>query len=257
MSARSVGVLLSVCLFMATAPAGADTPQMAQDQSANTLPRGSLQLSLFQLSRYGVTDDVEVAAQPFMFVFPQVEVKARWYKRGPHQLAARLRVAYPTFLMRALVGKGALALLPEGTRVPQALMLEPELIGTLRLAPGHELSATLGAAFAPRAKGFEDVPMLDFPFLYARFASLWTFATYHLHVAYHGRLAEHWTLSAGIRDYVLPSERGGFSFEPWIALRLQPGAHVAIELGAIMELTRYPAGRQVHELPYLDLLLLF
>lgn len=255
MSGRAVAGGLAVSLLVCCALARADATQLAQDQSAHTLPQGSLQLSVFQLSRYGLTDSVELAAQPFMFIFPQVEVKARLHSRGARHLAARARLAYPTWLTRALVGKGALALLPVGTQVPQALMIEPDVIGTIDLAPGHELSATLGIALAPR-KSWRDVPQLDFPFLYARFASLWTFATYHLHVAYHGRLAELWTFSAGIRDYLLPATPGGFSIEPWIALRLQPGQRFGMELGAIAELARYPAGRQAHLLPYVDVLLL-
>jgi hypothetical protein len=245
-----------VAMWLVALTAHADSPQPVQEQSAHTLPQGSLQLSLFQLSRYGLTDDIEVATQPFMFLFPRVEVKARFYSRDSHHLAARLSLAYPTWLMRTLTGKGALSLLPIGTEIPQALMIEPDLIGTLDLAPGHEITATVGIAFAPRAS-WRDVPQLDFPFLYARFASLWTFATYHLHVAYHGRLAERWTLSAGVRDYILPATPGGFSIEPWLALRWQVSAHFGIEAGAILEIARYPAGRQVHELPYLDLLLLF
>jgi hypothetical protein len=249
----TAGLVVSMLLCAGTAHA--DRTQLAQDQSAHSLPEGRLQLSLFQQSRYGLTDSIEIAAQPFIFIFPRLDVKARFYNRGRFHLAARVSLAYPTWLMRTWVGKGALALLPEGTHVPQALMVEPDLIGTLDLAPGHELSATLGVALAPRAS-WRDVPQLDFPFLYARFASLWTVATYHLHVAYHGRLSDYWTLSAGIRDYILPATPAGFSIEPWLALRLQPGAHFGIELGAMLELTRYPAGRQVHALPYLDFLVI-
>lgn len=249
-------VIVIGSLWLCAATASADMTPFAQDQSAHSLPEGRLQLSLFQMSRYGVTDSVEIAAQPFMFMFPRVEAKARFYGRNDYHLAARVAVAYPTWFMRTLVGKGALALLPSGTRVPQALIFEPDLIGTLDLAPGHELSATLGISVAPRAS-WRDVPQLDFPFLYARVASLWTFATYHLHVAYHGRLTEHWTLSAGVRDYILPATAAGFSIEPWLALRLQLSAHFGIEAGAMLELTRYPAGRQVHWLPYLDLMVMF
>lgn len=248
-------VFLTVAICLWARAARADTPQLAQDQSAHTLPEGRLQLSLFQLTRYGVTDNIELSTQPFLFIAPRVELKARFYSRGSFHLAARASVVYPTWLMRTFVGKGALALLPQGTRIPQALIIEPSLIGTLELAPGHELSATIGMTVAPRAS-WRDVPQLDFPFLYARFAALWTFATYHLHVAYHGRLAERWILSAGIRDYLLPATPGGFSLEPWIALRVQPSAHFGIEAGVILELTRYPAGRQFHQLPYLDFFVL-
>lgn len=244
----------SLCLC--AVPARADMTPFAQDQSAHSLPEGRLQLSLFQMSRYGLTDNVELAAQPFMFLFPRVEAKARFYSRSDYHFAARVAVAYPTWFIRTLSGKGALALLPQGTHVPQALLLEPDLIATVDLAPGHELTATLGISVAPRAS-WRDVPQLDFPFLYARTAALWTFATYHLHIAYHGRLTEHWTLSAGVRDYLLPATPGGFSIEPWLALRLQLSAHVGIEAGAMLELTRYPAGRQLHMLPYLDLIVMF
>lgn len=242
-------------LLLWAAAARAEQAPFAQDQSAHSLPEGRLQLSLFQLSRYGVTDKIELAAQPFMFIFPRVEAKARLLSHDDYHFAARVAVAYPTWFMRTLTGKGALALLPQGTDVPQALMLEPDLIATLDLAPGHELSAMLGVSVAPRAS-WRDVPQLDFPFLYARTAALWTFATYHLHVAYHGRLSERWTLSGGVRDYLLPATPGGFSIEPWLALRLQLSAHFGIEAGAMLELTRYPAGRQLHGLPYLDLLVM-
>lgn len=250
-----LALIVTLCLCATATTAHADTTQLVQDQSAHTLPEGRLQLSLFQLSRYGLTDDIELATQPFLFIYPRIELKARVYSRGDFHLAARASLAYPTWLMRSFVGEGALALLPQGTHIPQALIIEPSVIGTLDLAPGHELSATLGVTVAPRAS-WRDVPQLDFPFLYARFAALWTLATYHLHVAYHGRLAEHWTLSAGIRDYLLPATPGGFSIEPWAALRWQPSDHFGLEAGAILEITRYPAGRQVHQLPYLDLLVL-
>ena len=58
MNGRVLAAGLVISLLVQAASARADAPQLVQDQSAHTLPRGSLQVSLFQLSRYGLTDDI-------------------------------------------------------------------------------------------------------------------------------------------------------------------------------------------------------
>lgn len=224
--------------------------------SVHTLPAGRTELALFQLSRVGLTDHLELATQPFMPFFPQAELKAHWTTIDSLLLGTRLRLAYPTGLLGMLSGKGALALLPADTDVPPALLIEFDFLASRELAPDNVFTAALGVSVAPRAS-FRDVPVLDFPFLYARFAPLWTAATGRLQLAYDGRLAPWLGLSAGLRAYLLPVVANGFSVEPWAALRVLFGDHVALEAGLMAEFARYPAGLQQHELPYLDVLLTF
>lgn len=245
--------LLLLWLFMLGIPLSAqgDT-RVRSTASAVTVPAGQLQLSLFQLSRYGLTDRVEIATQPLLLpLLPQAELKINWLRRKHFSLGSRLRAAYPPLLLNALSGEGALALLPKDAPIPFSLLLAAEGLATAHLHPAHEITLNVTLTVAPR-ESYIDTPQLDFPFLYSRFAALWSSGTYLVGLTYEGRLLETLVLCAGLRTFLLPATPGGFSLEPWANVRFLVGEHVGLELGLIVEYARFPAGVQHHLLPFLD-----
>lgn len=250
-------LLLLGLLSLLSLPARAQGDSLLTSRGgARTLPKGRVELALFQLSRYGLHERVELATQPLMLLMPQLEVKVHGWSYGALHLGGRLRLAYPTPLLNTLAREGAGGLLPPKTNIPTALLVELECIASYEFALGHEITASLGLAAAPRGS-YRRVPVLDFPFLYARFAPLWTAATQRLALRYDGTLHRYLGAGAGLRYFRLPVVDGGFSVEAWAAITGRLGRHFGVELGLIAEHSRYPAGLQTHLLPYLDLAFAF
>ena len=250
---RAIGLALLAALF-AVNMARAQASLVASSGSARTIPKDRLELSLFQPWRYGLTENVELAAQPLMFLVPQIEAKVAWWSHKRVTLGTRQRMSYPTPLLNTLATDGALGLLPKTSHIPQAVILDLDGLLTTEIAPSHLLTAWIGASVAPRGST-DSMPLLDFPFLYSRFAVLKTAAVYRVGVDYSGQLGKHLRMAADIKVFVLPVIAGGYSFEPGLSLRWLLAKHVAVEGGGRVEFARFPAGNQFHYLPYVDLLL--
>jgi len=250
---RVLGLALAVVLICVDL-AQAQSSLVVSSGSAQTIPKNRLELSLFQLWRYGVSDKVEIAAQPLMFLVPQIEAKVAWWSQKHVTLGTRQRVSYPTPLLNTLATDGAFGLLPKTSRIPQSVIFDLDGLLTVEVAPRHMLTPWIGASVAPRGST-ANMPLLDFPFLYSRFAVLKTTAVYRVGVDYNGYLGDHLRLAADIKVFVLPVIAGGYSCEPGLSLRWLAAKHVALEGGGRMEFARFPAGNQFHYLPYVDVLL--
>ena len=232
----------------------AEASLVASTGSARTIPKDRLELSLFQPWRYGVTDTLELSAQPLMFLVPQLEAKVAWWSQERVTIGTRQRISYPTPLLKTVAKEGSFGLLPKTSKIPQAIILDLEALLTLEVAPSHLLTAWMGGSVAPRGSA-DNMPLLDFPFLYSRFAVLKTTAVYRLGVDYSGQLGRYFRIAADFKVFVLPVVAGGYSFEPGASLRWLLAKHVALEGGGRLEFAKFPAGNQFHYLPYVDVLL--
>ncbi len=230
------------------------TEYWAPPNGALTLPARRYELGLFSLTRYGLTDELELASVPqIFFLLPQAELKYRFYTRGQAALAVRTRLAYPTAFLQAFSKSGALGLLPATTEPPEAIEIDAELLGSWRVTSHHVASAWLGLAAAPRESS-ADLPLLDFPFLYPRFAPLYTSVVPHAGLSFDGQLAGKLFFGVDVRAYVFSLDEvdGAFALEKGLSTEYRFGKSYAVELALRTSLARYPIGVRLHFLPYLD-----
>ncbi len=246
-----VAALLRPSVLLAHEPG---TRPWAPTNGALTVPEGRYELGLFSLTRYGLGSELEIASVPqVFFLFPQAELKYRFLTREQAALALRGRLAYPTAFLQAFSKSGALGLLPATTKPPQAIGIEAELIGSWLFASQQVASAWLGVAVAPHESS-EDLPLLDFPFLYPRFAPLYTTAVPRAGLTLDGHIAGSAYFGVDLRGYVFSLDEvdGAFALEQGSSLEYRFGDSFAVEFALRTSLARYPIGVRLHFLPYLD-----
>jgi hypothetical protein len=223
--------------------------------SAFTVPKGRFESGLFSTSRYGLSERLELGLHPVLFfALPHVEAKWRYAELPPFALAARGRVSYPATFLALVSREGSGGLLPKTSEPPFALMLEADAVVTAAIRPGSFLSFSLGFALAPHTSFTPaELPLLDFPFLYPRFAALYAPIVPRTQLNFESVLFLGFHLELELRGYLMPSlpyVGTALAFEQALALEYRFGDSVAVSLGARMAEAEYPVGQRVHVLPY-------
>jgi len=222
--------------------------------SALTLPQGRVEGGLFHATHWAVRDDVELAAHPLLeLAWPHVEAKVRWLHRAGFTLSTWHRLSYPTRLLKLVSREGALGLLPANTRAPIAIGLDTSFLASF-MSPNQRTVATLelGLSLAPRLRSGDQV-VLDFPFLYSRFAAVSTYGSTFAGLAITSALHDHLAVSADVRFtnvHVIPH---GYIVEQGASLSWMPSTHFALSLGYRVAHGRYPVGVRTHWLPTVDI----
>jgi len=205
--------------------------------SALTMPGGRWELGLHPV---------------LFFVLPHVEAKVHWLARGRWHLGSRHRLSYPTLFLQIVSREGALGLLPATTRVPLAVELDSDVLLSVQVGAGHLLTAEAGLSTAPRLTPGDDLPLLDFPFLYSRFAALKSAVTATAGVGAEGSLFEVLAYRLDLDINPLPLVPGGYTVEQGGALGWRPSAHFELSAGYRLCHGRYPVGDRFHYLPFID-----
>lgn len=224
---------------------------------ALTTPRGRLELGLFQSAHYGLTDRVEVSLHPlWFFALPHVEVKALARQSGPLSLAVRARASYPTLFLGLVSREGAGGILPKTSSPPQAIQIEGDVLGSARFLERQLATVSLGLAVAPHTSfTAQELPLLDFPFLYPRFAPLYTVLVPRGALGLEGQVwgGLHYELSVlGFLLPQLPDVGTAYAVEEVAALEYRWGTRVAVSAGVRASEAQYAYGNLVHFLPYAD-----
>jgi hypothetical protein len=180
-----------------------------------------------------------------------IDPKSEWRRGSSYHVSGRLGIAYPWPTLSLLTGTGAGALLPADTTPSQALLFDPGVRGSLVLPRAQVL--TLEAALSVAAKfTHTSSPLLDFPFLYPRFAALHTPATVRLSATAEGVVAEPFRWVGALDTWILPVVKRGFALELRAGLAWVAARRVTLELGYRGSYARYPVGLRFHNTPYFD-----
>ena len=221
--------------------------------TAVPMPQGRWEFGIFAPLHWSPTDEVELSTHALLpLVMPHLEAKILWRERYPFYVATRHRLTYPTLLLQFLSREGTLGLLPPTTDVPQSVIIETDLVGTLAMDCTHWATMEVGLSVAPRGRG--DMPLLDFPFLYPRFGVLNAPATLHAGAGIEGELIASLTYSVDVDVWWIPAFRGGFALEHGLSLGWRFSNRIAITGGYRWSRARYPVGVRNHLLPYADVL---
>ena len=238
----------------AASPAQAEVTRFSDypSQTALTTPPGRLNLGVFSAGTFSPNERVELRLHPlWFFVLPHVEAKVRWLDAGPLQLSSVHRLSYPTWFLGLVSREGSLGLLPPTTDVPIAVLLESDVLGSVEWQPGHWLSLELGAALALQGGG--NLPVLDFPFLYQRFAALSAPWVPRLGLSLEGSIGPV-AYALDYHHYVLPLDGfETFHANEWSARAyLEVARGHRIGAGARLSAAHFPIGWRTHALPFID-----
>lgn len=261
MSVRGGVLLLSFVLGGAGSAYAAErevpASRLWSGNHALTLPRGRLEVGLLQSSHYGVTDRVELSLHPLLFfALPHLEAKVAYARSARLALAVRGRLAYPSLFLGLVSREGSGGLLPKTSSPPQALLVEGDVLGTALWQPEQLASVTLGLAVAPHAAfSPAELPVLDFPFLYPRFAPLYTVLVPRAALGFEGRLVSRLFYELQLIGYLmpaLPDVGTAYALEQALTLEYRFSDHAAVSLGLRASEAAYAYGDRVHFLPYFD-----
>lgn len=259
MKALAMGLLALSSVALAPRAQGAEPgfDRTWSGDHAPTIPRGRVELGLFQSSHYGVTDRIELSLHPILFfALPHVEAKVQALQHGRLSWAVRGRLAYPTLFLGLVSRSGAGGLLPETSSPPQALQIEGDVLVSAAWAEAQLASVNLGLAVAPHTSFTpQELPLLDFPFLYPRFAPLYSVLVPRLALSFEGRLLSRLFYEVALSGYLmpaLPDVGTAYALEQALALEYRHGPCLAISAGLRASEAKYAYGTLVHFLPYLD-----
>jgi hypothetical protein len=238
--------------------------QVWSSDSAFTVPPRRVELGLFGSSHYGLGPRVEVSLHPLaFFALPHLEFKGRVTDYpGRYFDAFKFRVSYPTLFLGLVSREGAGGLLPETSSPPQALQLEADYLMTKAFGLAHfedirhTATLSLGLAWAGHGRFSQsELPLLDFPFLYPRFASLYSPVVPRASLSFEGPLWRKLWYEASATYYLmpdLPDVGNAYALEPAAQLEYRFSDRIAVSLGLRTSLAKYGYGTAFHLLPYAD-----
>lgn len=275
------GALFSLAFLALTSPTHAADAAGEQDyfaarkwatKSALTIEKGRLELGAFSSATYGLTDRVELRAHPVgLFLFPSVRANVSWWSAyAPGLCSCRVskrawwfstghRLFAPPPLLHFLAREGSGGLLPASTEVPFSLGMMNEAVITRDLL-GHLWSLSAGVSLA--AGRDDELPMVEFPFLYSTLAPLHSPFVVHVGLAVEGtvwgpldyEVVPRMVLFRPDEDIPWPGEDTpmAYSQETKVQLHLRLGEHHRVTGGAALAIARYPIGVRSFLVPTLD-----
>jgi hypothetical protein len=225
--------------------------------NALTVPKGRWEVALFGGTRHGLTDSIELGMNPLLVaLLPHLEAKFMSARDPRHVLAIRTRASYPTTFLEIVSKEGQFGLLPATSRPPVALQLEGDAIASSEWFEDHLASVWIGLAVAlHQSFTAMELPLLDFPFLYQRFAPLYGPGVPRGGFSFEGRIVENLFYGTELAWYLmpgLPDVDHASALENALELELRFGDAFAFAAGLRTSYAKYPYGRRTHFLPYFD-----
>ena len=215
--------------------------------NALTVPRGRWELGLLGGVHHGLTDSIELSLHPVLLVaLPHLEAKFMAAKSPRHVFAVRTRVSYPTTFLDIVSKEGSLGLLPATSKPPMAIQLEADALVSSEWFEDQLVSIWLGGAVAVH-EAFTpmELPLLDFPFLYQRFAPLYGPGVPRVGFAFQGAVVGGLHYATELVSYLMPGLEdidNASAIEHGIELEYRFGEHFASSLGLRTSHATYPYG---------------
>jgi hypothetical protein len=205
--------------------------------SALTIAPQTSEGALLGRFRLGVGDRLELSGRPLFSAFvPGLEAKIQVWNNGDWFLATRTEVMSPTPLLRVLAKEGAFGLLPPSTHAGLGAIVEQAFVLSHRLNGNQWGTLQAGATLALGRQ--ERLPLLEFPFLYARFTPIVSGGSWFTAVATNGELfspsfgyefvAQVWLLPVVPKRRLATETKLLLTWNLSETRRLEVGAHVSI-----------------------------
>ena len=137
--------------------------------TALVAPAGSLELGLLSAARWGAFEGLELSLHPlWFFILPRVQAKVLWQHTDGWTFSSRHEVSSPSLFLNLVAREGTGGLLDPTQPIPIAVFTEHGALLTWQAGPTHWLTVEPHVQWRMGEAG----PILDFPFLYQRFAAL-------------------------------------------------------------------------------------
>lgn len=228
--------------------------------SALTVRPQRLEGALLGRWTWGIHERVELRSHPvFSILVPALEAKVQLWNNMQLSdgaelfLSSRHQVSTPTPFLRLSSKEGAFGLLPAATDVPWTFLVENALLLTLRATEEHWITVQAGGVLA--VPGASSAPLLDFPFLYQRYAALSAGATLFCGLALNGTFAGNlfsYSLESQLFALPLPMPGVQLAWENSLAVSWMPSDSQRVEVNVRAAVAEFPIGVRLHWFPGID-----
>lgn len=227
--------------------------------TALVVPRHRLELGLFTLSHYGISDRVELSAHPLMvFLLPQIKVKVTWGHPGGFYLATEHGILYPTLFMRLVARKGTGGLISPEFEIPQMIALYNRFIASYSPFNRSLVSAWGGVAVSWKSGPLNPASTIDMPLIYPRLAVFYNQPEFDAGADFRGRFHPRFGWLFSVENFLVCGTKQNYFLEnKGVLAYTSKKENLRVEAGYKLCFGRYPAGPQWHLLPVVEMVLGF
>jgi hypothetical protein len=223
--------------------------------TALTLPDKRLELRLFGLSSYGLTDRIEISAHPVMFwLMPQVKVKYRLSEKGVFTITSEHQLNYPTILLNILSRKGIGGMISPEFDFPQMISFYNGIIITRKIAANSSFTGKAGILFALRSGAIDKRSTIDLPVIYPRLATYYHSPVLNPGIDFRGNIFSSIGGQLSVECFVIPGGTENFFLENKGLLTWTLKTKWQFQAGYRLCYGTYPYGTQWHLLPAFEIM---
>ena len=227
----------------------------AMATASENLPKGKLEVGLFQPLRYGLSVNIEISTHPvLMFFIPNLAVQKRHPSWAGLALASHHSLVVPTPLLKLVTKKGVGGFISPEFDIPLMIALKNEIQLKRTLNDNWIVSGTAGLTLAYCSKKLDKRTTIDLPVVFPRLGVFYNGYGVNLGLGFTGTLLPRLGLLTDLNVLLLPGMEEGFAFEHKNLLTWTLSNRTDIQIGYKLICGEYPFGVQWHLLPLLDVL---
>jgi len=224
-------------------------------ESAFLLPKGRMEIGIFQPLRYGWSKSIEFTIHPLAaFIIPNLSMKWSHSQKNGYVYATRHSITYPTLLLRTISKEGIGGLISPEFVIPHIVSIYNEIIVSKQISAKHLLSFKAGIAFALKSAALDERTTIDLPVIFPRTAAHYHDYNFRFGSDLQGKFFRRWNYVGDADLFYMPSGEENFAFEHKGLLLWNKSERFQLCIGYKLVYGEYPFGRQWHLLlPMLDL----
>ena len=252
---KSFLCLLGIFTFSGLFSQASDSFRHWSDGTAWTVSKHRVELGVLTLSRYGLTDKLEISAHPLMmFLMPQVQIKVGWGERSGIRLASEHGILYPTLFMRLVATKGIGGLISPELTIPQTFAIYNRVLVSYEPTKNTLLSAHAGIAFAVNSGSLDKRATIDLPIFYPRFAVFYSQPEFDAGIDFRGKFSQLFGWVFNVNNFILAGTDHNYFLEnKGVLTYTSRKENLRVEAGYKLCYGKYPSGAQWHLLPDINL----
>lgn len=227
--------------------------------TAYTVSKNRLELSLFSASHMGLSNKLELSAHPLVFwVIPQANLKIQWSKTTRCAIATQHGFMYPTIFLRLLGKKDKNGFISTQYDMPQMFSIYNGVL--FSYIPFHQaiLTVNAGVAFSVRFGPLDPESTIDMPFIYPRLAVFYNSPEFYPVIDFRGNFNRMFGWVFSVENFIVTGTPYDYFMENKGALSYNSRkSNFRYEIGYKLCYGTYPSGKIWHILPDIELIFAF
>jgi hypothetical protein len=212
-----------------------------------------MELSLFRLSSYQLTEKLKIKAHPvYFFLNPAIEVNWIHKENSKSTLASYHKISYPSIMLNFIKKEGTLGIISNEFEIPQMVAIGNGIIFSNELDNGTYWTAKAGIEFSIGGSKLDSRTAIDLPVIAPRDEVYYRTYGFNLLIGAEGPFYGKFRYVAVTEGFLFPSDGSRFYWENSLKLVWKISENFRLCGGAFLSYGQYEFGNQWHLLPALD-----